>query len=379
MFFKKIKKLMLLLLIILPTNILAYSEYIIAGGENIGIELNSKGVMVVGMYKVGNIYPAKTAGIKVGDIITDVNDIKVDNVMELVSKINELDESNIKTLDVENTTDWILTLYKENDIYKTGLYVKDNVIGIGTLTFIDPTTKIFGALGHEIIESTSGVRLEIKDGKIFESEVTNISKSSVGSPGEKNAKYDKSSNLGTVYENTINGVFGYYNEIPNKKLYKVIREGNFTNFPGLYGFFFRNCDTLPLSSNTQTMIEFMKAVDTILQRGDFILIYPEQSLWWNYRKPKPLKLGAYRFASRNNVPVIPIFITMEDTDIIDDDGFPIQEYTVNIEKPIYPDEELSEKENAKLMLKENSEVWKKVHEEFYEKPLEYTTKKEEQK
>ena len=71
----------------------------------------------------------------------------------------------------------------------------------------------------------------------------------------------------------------------NKKLYKVIREGNFTNFPGLYGFFFRNCDTLPLSSNTQTMKEFMKAVDTILQRGDFILIYPEQSLWWNYRKP----------------------------------------------------------------------------------------------
>lgn len=225
MFFKKIKKIMLLLLIILPTNILAYSEYIIAGGENIGIELNSKGVMVVGVYKVGNIYPAKTAGIKVGDVITNINDIKIDNVMELVSRINELDTSNIKITyirnDIENYTN--LTLYKDNDIYKTGLYVKDNVIGIGTLTFIDPNTKIFGALGHEIIESTSGVRLEIKDGKIFESEVTDISKSSVGSPGEKNAKYDKSSNLGTVYENTINGVFGYYNEVPDKKLYKVAK------------------------------------------------------------------------------------------------------------------------------------------------------------
>ena len=59
----------------------------------------------------------------------------------------------------------------------------------------------------------------------------------------------------------------------------------------------------------------MKAADTILKRGDFILIYPEQSLWWNYEKPKPLKNGAYKIASRSNVPVIPIFITMKDSDI----------------------------------------------------------------
>lgn len=174
----------------------------------------------------------------------------------------------------------------------------------------------------------------------------------------------------------IEEVFRESKQNKNKKLYKVIREGNYTNFPGLYGFFFRNCDTLPLSSNTNTMVEFMKAVDTILQRNDFILIYPEQSMWWNYRKPKPLKPGAYRFAARNNVPVIPIFITMQDTDIIGDDGFPIQEYTINIEKPIYPEKELSEKENSKKMLEKNAEVWKNIYEDFYEIPLEYTTKKE---
>ncbi|MBO5397379.1 MAG: 1-acyl-sn-glycerol-3-phosphate acyltransferase [Clostridia bacterium] len=174
----------------------------------------------------------------------------------------------------------------------------------------------------------------------------------------------------------IEEVFRESKQNKTKKLYKVIREGNYTNFPGLYGFFFRNCDTLPLSSNTNTMVEFMKAVDTILQRNDFILIYPEQSMWWNYRKPKPLKPGAYRFAARNNVPVIPIFITMQDTDIIGDDGFPIQEYTINIEKPIYPEAELSEKENSKKMLEKNAEVWKNIYEDFYEIPLEYTTKKE---
>ena len=158
-----------------------------------------------------------------------------------------------------------------------------------------------------------------------------------------------------------------------KKLYKVIREGNYTNFPGLYGFFFRNCDTLPLSSNTQTMIEFLKAVDTILQRKDFILIYPEQSMWWNYKKPKPLKNGAFRFAARNNVPVIPIFITMEDSNIIGEDGFFVQEYIINIGKPIYPDGNLSEKENSDIMKEKNAQVWKEVYEDFYKVPLEYTT------
>ena len=161
-----------------------------------------------------------------------------------------------------------------------------------------------------------------------------------------------------------------------KRVYKVIREGNYTNFPGFPGFLFRNGDTLPLSANTSTMIEFMKAVDTILQRGEFILIYPEQSMWWNYRKPKPLKIGAYKMAAKNNVPVIPIFITMEDSEIIGDDGEPVQEYTVNIAKPIYPDENLSIKENTEKMREENAKVWKEIYEDFYKIPLEYTTIKE---
>lgn len=175
---------------------------------------------------------------------------------------------------------------------------------------------------------------------------------------------------------TIEQVFRKTNQIKTKKLYKVIREGNYTNFPGFPGFLFRNGDTLPLSTNTSTMIEFMKAVDTILQRGDFILIYPEQSMWWNYRKPKPLKIGAYKLAAKNNVPVIPIFITMEDSEVKGDDGYPVQEYTVNIAKPIYPDENLSIKENTEKMREENAKVWKEIYEDFYKIPLEYTTIKE---
>ena len=171
----------------------------------------------------------------------------------------------------------------------------------------------------------------------------------------------------------IETIFREARQNKTKKLYKVIREGNYTNFPGLYGFFFRNADTLPLSSSIETMKEFMKAVDTILKREDFILIYPEQSMWWNYKKPKPLKIGAFKFAARNHVPVIPVFITMEDSSIIGDDGFFVQEYIVNIGTPIYPGSELSEKENANIMREKNAEIWKEFYEDFYGIPLEYTT------
>lgn len=177
----------------------------------------------------------------------------------------------------------------------------------------------------------------------------------------------------------IEKVFRESGKSKTKKLYKVIREGNYTNFPGIYGFFFRNCDTLPLSSSNRTMIEFIKAVDKILEKKDFILIYPEQSMWWNYKKPKPLKNGAFKLAARNNVPVIPIFITMQDSETIGEDGFPIQEYIINIEEPIYPDEKLTEKGNTIAMRDKNFEVWKNVYEKFYKIPLEYSTIQNEEK
>lgn len=172
---------------------------------------------------------------------------------------------------------------------------------------------------------------------------------------------------------TVEHLFRISKHQGKKQLFKVIREGNYTNFPGFYGFLFRNCNTLPLSQNKKTMYNFLKAVDAILQRGDFILIYPEQSLWWNYRKPKPLKNGAFKFAVKNQVPVLPIFITMEDSDVYGPDGFLIQEYTVFIERPIYPKGGLTEREQVSAMRQENYQVWSRIYEEFYGKPLEYTT------
>lgn len=165
-------------------------------------------------------------------------------------------------------------------------------------------------------------------------------------------------------------------EQKKRKFYRVIREGNYTNFPGFYGMLMRNCNTFPLSSNKNTMKKFLRAMDTVLQNGDFMLIYPEQSMWWNYRKPKPLKKGAYNFAVRNQVPVLPCFITMEDSDILGDDGFYVQEYTIHVAEPIYPDAGKSKAENIEAMREKNYEVWKQIYEETYGEKLVYSCERE---
>jgi len=270
--------------------------------------------------------------------------------LEILEKIKKLEESGIFDKDVENDPPTITLEPDDIDYLRTS-----------------KTSKIKSKMANQMAKKF--LKDLLRDNKLIIKEV-------IGIENLQNIETGAilTCNHFNPYDSfTVEKVFRMAGEDKKRKLFKVIREGNYTNFPGMYGFFFRNCDTLPLSSNKRTMIKFIKAVDVILKRGDFILIYPEQSMWWNYRKPKPLKNGAFNFAARNHVPVIPIFITMEDSDIIGEDGFPIQEYTVNIEKPIYPDENLTEKENTEAMKEKNYEVWKNVYEDFYKMPLEYDT------
>ena len=223
MIFKKIKKTIIIIVasFIMPISILAYSDYIIAGGENVGIEINCEGVMVVGFYEINN--KTQKNELKVGDIITSINKQKINNIDDMTKIISE-SNNKIEIGYIRNNKQNYTTLElikDENDVFKTGLYVKDQIKGIGTLTYIDPNTKLFGALGHEIIEKSTGKILEVKDGKLYNSTVTSIEPSRNGNPGEKNAVF-KESTIGNIKENTNKGIFGTYKEtLPNKKLYKV--------------------------------------------------------------------------------------------------------------------------------------------------------------
>ena len=160
--------------------------------------------------------------------------------------------------------------------------------------------------------------------------------------------------------------------LPKKYLYKVIKEGNYTSFSGLFGFFMRHCNTLPLSSNRRTMMNFTSAVNTLLKRGETVLVYPEQSMWRNYKKPRPFKVGAFKMAYRAGVPVLPVFITMENDETrVDEVGAPLQKHTVHILPPVYPDESLGVKEGANKMMEEAFALVKAKYEEVYGKPLTY--------
>lgn len=227
MILKKFKKLMVIFMIttfIMPLNILAYSEYVIAGGENIGIKINSKGIIVSGFYKVNNTYPGKEANLHKGDMILKADNRQIQSVDDFVSAIKDSNQHSLKLSIKRNGKEQsaTLSLINEAGVIKTGLYVKDTISGIGTLTFIDPNTKFYGALGHEVAESTTGLMVEVKDGSIYNSTVTSIDKSTRGEPGAKNATTDANDIYGNVKENTTSGIFGTYTkEVNTNNLYKV--------------------------------------------------------------------------------------------------------------------------------------------------------------
>ncbi len=209
------KKILLILSIIfLPLNVYAYSDYIYRGGNTLGIELDCNGILVVGFYQINGEYNKGTPNLKIGDYIKKVNGKEVDSLDTLTKEIeNYASEGSVKITYKRGNdeAEMTLPLVKENGIYKTGLYVKDSITGIGTLTYIDPETKIYGALGHEVIESNSKRLVEIKKGIIFKNSIVSIDKSSAGYAGSKNAKYFYNTVYGSIYKNTIHGIFGTYN------------------------------------------------------------------------------------------------------------------------------------------------------------------------
>jgi len=220
------KKIMLLLSILfIPLNVFAYSDYIYRGGNTLGIEVNCDGILVVGFYQIDGKYNKGTPELKVGDYIKSVNGVEVYTLNELSKEVEKYTKEKEVEIIFQRKNKQLKTklpLVNDEGVYKTGLYVKDSIIGIGTLTYIDPGTGIYGALGHEIIESNSKSLVEIRDGSIFKNEIISIDKSSVGYAGSKNAKYFYNTIYGNIFKNTNHGIFGKYNADTEKfELVKV--------------------------------------------------------------------------------------------------------------------------------------------------------------
>lgn len=157
----------------------------------------------------------------------------------------------------------------------------------------------------------------------------------------------------------------------HKKLYIVVQDTNLA-MPGFLGFLFNNIEVIPLSKSPNYIIKkFVPELKKILSKGDFILIYPEEEMWFNYRLPRPCKRGAYQFAHELDVPVISCFTIMHDTSIKDNDEFNKVNYILNINKVIYPEINETVKSDSINMANIDYESKKKVYENAYNKKLIY--------
>ncbi|MFC2948220.1 SpoIVB peptidase [Virgibacillus sediminis] len=195
---------------------------VIPGGQSIGVQLNTLGVLVVGHHLVngpnGTASPGEEADIKVGDMIVEINGEPIKSMEEVKPLVEEAgkNQENLKVTlkrgdeTIDTTLEPVLDK-KEND-YKIGVYIRDSAAGIGTMTFYDPKSHNYGALGHVISDMDTQKPIEINDGTIVRSSVTSIEKGNNGTPGEKQAKFSlKENRIGTITKNSPFGIFGELN------------------------------------------------------------------------------------------------------------------------------------------------------------------------
>jgi len=187
---------------------------LIPGGDAVGIHIETEGLIVVDTYTVetecGTFSPARDAGLVKGDVITAING-------QPVCQIDEYKEALIAREGL-----LVLTVEREGETYEvtingcrnqdgeltTGVYLRNKVAGIGTLTYVDPASQKYGALGHEIIDQDTNQIVEIRQGQLIDSSITSIRKATDSEPGEKIAEIQFDQPHGTIEKNNEYGIYG---------------------------------------------------------------------------------------------------------------------------------------------------------------------------
>ena len=189
---------------------------LVPGGQSVGVALLTEGVVVVGSSDVGKTpSPAYQAGIRAGDRIVRVDDTPVTGSEQLRALIAGGGEATLEVIRGEETMTVSVepALDPADGAYRLGAWVRDSTAGIGTLSFYDPESGAFGALGHAITDVDTGIVLPVGYGGIYESSVVDISKGKSGEPGELLGQFfDAETQLGEVTSNTDFGIFGTTNE-----------------------------------------------------------------------------------------------------------------------------------------------------------------------
>ncbi|MEG2512221.1 MAG: SpoIVB peptidase [Acetivibrio sp.] len=206
------------------------TQKLIPGGENIGIYVETKGIMVLGSGSVTGRdgikhQPAENI-IKTGDYILSVNGKKVEKIQEMTEELNHCSSSPVILEVVRNQqlqSIKVAPVEISTGEFKLGIWVRDNTQGVGTLTYRTKEGK-FGALGHGITDHDTGLTMEIEKGDIYDTEIIDIIKGTNGKPGEVVGiiRSSESMKMGKIYRNTDSGIFGTI--ISNESLWKERQE-----------------------------------------------------------------------------------------------------------------------------------------------------------
>ena len=224
LFFKKHFAVLYLVTALLCTvSPLAYAEEqsprLMVGGQSIGILLQTEGVTVVGFSPIMTengeaLYPAKEAGMETDDFILAINGQKINDNLSAANIINQSGLENQEVvIDFRRADSVMQARFKplfcsDTQSYRSGLYIRDNTAGIGTLTYYDPVSGDYGALGHSIVNLHGGNNENDVCGYIFPAAISALKSSNRGSPGEKVGIFLGDSWQGTICENDQLGIFG---------------------------------------------------------------------------------------------------------------------------------------------------------------------------
>ncbi|MGN0985976.1 MAG: SpoIVB peptidase S55 domain-containing protein, partial [Candidatus Enterenecus sp.] len=194
----------------------ANAATVIPVGRAVGIKLFSDGVVVVGTSEVvtaqGKVNPAKECGLKEGDVITHINSVEVDTIEEVTALLQELEGEQMSIRATRDDRQVRLTAQAvfcpADGTYKLGAWIRDSMAGIGTVTFYEPDTGAFGALGHGISDVDTALLMPLESGSILPASVSGVQRGETGAPGQLRGTFDTSVTLGELKSNTGSGVFG---------------------------------------------------------------------------------------------------------------------------------------------------------------------------
>ena len=190
-------------------------------GKSIGMKLYTDGVLVVGMSEIEGKKPYQNSGIEEGDRIVEINNNQIDTTDELINTVNRSngEEVKIKYIETDNSVKTTsIKPVKTGNEYKLGLWVRDAAAGVGTLTFYEPESQMYAALGHGITDIDTSELINIASGELVTTNILSIVKGKKGEPGEIRGTIENGYVVGKVYKNTR---FGVYGNLTNKNIFNI--------------------------------------------------------------------------------------------------------------------------------------------------------------